>query len=90
MKYYVFYDSSCNGWYANMGGYSREYNAEVFAKEIVRRLGGQSKIRINDERQNLELGHVGSHETWSDGRGEYMGYRKPFDPKIHETIKYSS
>lgn len=89
-KHYVFYDSACSGWYTNLGGYTQVADAEIFAKEVVRRLGGQTKIRPNDTSINLELGHVGALETWTDGRGEYAGYRKPFDPKIHESILLKS
>lgn len=82
--YYVYYDAMCNGYYSNHGKYSDVYDAEVFAKELVCRLGGQSKILNKNKGQRIYLGHVGALETHSDGRGEYAGYRKPFDPKIHE------
>ena len=83
---YVYYDPSCSGWYTNYGGYANPFDAEVFAKELVRRLGGQAKIKSNGDQLHRHLGHVGALETWTDGRGEYAGYRKPFDPSIHEWI----
>lgn len=82
--YYVYYDAMLNGYYSNHGKYSNVCDAEIFAKELVRRLGGQSKILENNKEQRLYLGHIGALETHGDGRGEYTGYRKPFDPKIHE------
>lgn len=85
-RYYVYYDAACSGWYSNHGRYADEFDAEIFAKEIVRRLGGQAKIKTKDLGPRLFLGHVGSLETWSDGRGEYAGYRSVFDPKKHEWI----
>lgn len=86
MKQFVYYDATCSGWYSNHGYYTNVFDAEVFAKELVRRLGGQTKIKTKDFGNRLFLGHVGSLETWSGGRGEYAGYRQPFDPKKHEWI----
>lgn len=83
-KHFVYYDATCSGWYVNHGGYNNVFEAEIFAKELVRRLGGQAKIQQDGKEIHLNLGHVGALETWGDGRGEFMGYRKPFDPKIHE------
>lgn len=83
---YVYYDPNCTGWYTNYGKYTNLLDAEIFAKELVRRLGGQCKITYNGEDIHRYLGNVGALELWTDGRGEYAGYRKPFDPKIHEWI----
>lgn len=85
-RYYVYYDSCCSGWYSNHGRYTDEYDAEIFAKELVRRLGGQTKIKTKNLGLRLFLGHVGALETWSDGRGEYAGYRCEFNPKKHEWV----
>jgi hypothetical protein len=87
-KCYVFYDADCSGYYTNLGPYTKVRDAEIFAKEVIRRKGGQCKI-LNNPAIHLELGHVGALELWTDERGEYQGYRKPFDPKVHEYFKYS-
>lgn len=86
MSHYVYYDAVCGGYYSNHGKYENILDAEIFAKELVRRFGGQSKILNDGEELRVRLDHVGALETHNDGRGEYMGYKKMFDPKIHEYL----
>lgn len=90
-KFWVYYDSCCTGWYSNHGPYTARYDAELMAKELVRRKGGQCKILLRDTGLRLFLGHVGALESWGDGCGVFNGFRCPFDPAVHEWFgKYDS
>lgn len=81
---YVYYDAGCTGWYTRMGRYADVFDAEIYAKELVRRLGGQCKLRGADAGVHAQLGDVGALETWTDGRGAFAGYRCAFDVHRHE------